>query len=189
MVYGLAGIYNVQDILYQWEAAGVFDYVLPFLLIFAVIFGILTATSVFGKNKGVHVIIAIAVALMALRANIYGRYIVREFFREVFPQTAVALSVILVAVILTSIFIPKEHLKGWLIGFYCLGGLSALLVVFNSFSNLSWFSSGWWSDYGGILIGLLFVIAVVVAVSLTGNTDDQKKTSSDTVTLKGWRED
>jgi len=188
MVYGLGGIYNVQDVLYQWENAGVFDFVLPFLLIFAVIFGILTATNAFGKNKGVPVIVSLSVALMALRATFGGRYLVREFFREVFPQTAVALSIILVAVILTSVFIPKEHLKGWLIGFYSIGGLAALLVVFNSFSNLSWFTSGWWSDYGGIMIGLLFVVAVVVAVSLTGDSD-KKSSSNGDVTLKAWRGD
>ena len=188
MVYGIGGIYNVQDILYQWETAGVFDFVLPFLLIFAIIFGILTATNAFGKNKGVHVIVSIAVALMSLRATFGGRYLVQEFFRDVFPQTAVALSVILVAVILTSVFIPKEHLKGWLIGFYSIGGLAALIVVFNTFSDLNWFSSMWWSDYGGMLIGLLFVVAVIVAVSISG--DGKKSSSSSTeVTLKPWRED
>jgi len=183
MVYGLMGINSVQDLLYQWESTGVFDFILPFLLIFAVIFGILTSTNAFGKNKGVHIIIALVIGLMALRLGM-----VQDFFREVFPRTAVALSVILVAVILTSVFIPKEHLKGWLIAFYSLGGLSALLVVFNSFSQLNWFNSGWWNDYGGVLIGLLFIIAVVVAVSVTG--DGKNKSSSSTeVTLKPWRDD
>ena len=184
MAYGFGGIYNVQDLLYQWESAGIFDFVLPFLLIFAIIFGILTSTNAFGKNKGVHVIISLVIGLMALRLGM-----VQDFFREVFPRTAVALSVILVAVILTSVFIPKEHLKGWLIGFYSLGGLAALLVVFNSFSQLNWFNSYWWNDYGGIMIGLLFVVAVIVAVSITGDSKNGKSSGSTEVTLKPWRDD
>lgn len=153
---------DVGYILSQWESVGVFDYVLPFLLIFAVIFGILSATNVMGKNKGIHTIIALVIALMAIRLDM-----VTLFFREVFPRTAVALSIILVAVILTAMFIPKEHMGGWAIGFYSLGGVAFIFVMFNTFSEFDWFGSSWWDEWGGMLIGALLLIAVIVVVAVT----------------------
>lgn len=153
----------IQTILAEWEAFGVFDFVLPFLLIFAVIFGVLTTTNVFGPNKAVHIIIAIVIAILSLRI-----FFVQEFFREIFPRLAVALSVILVTVILTAIFIPKEHMAGWAIAFYSIGGLAAIIVIFNSFSAVGFFGSNWWYEWGSSIIGALFVIGVIIAISVSG---------------------
>ena len=46
--------FNIYDLLNQWESIGVFDYLLPFLLIFAVVFAILETTKVLGEQKGIH---------------------------------------------------------------------------------------------------------------------------------------
>lgn len=165
----------VDVLLSQWEAYGIFDFVLPGLLIFVVIFGILTTTNVFGNNRAVHTIIALVIAILALRMGY-----VQDFFREIFPRTGVALAVILVVVILTSIFIPKEHMGGWAVGFYSLGGICALLVVFNSFSTLSFFGSNWWYDWGSMIIGALLIIGVIIAVSVAGKgSSDSKQVSFD----------
>src|SRR3989344_6808594 len=153
----------VEALLTTWESYGVFDFIFPFLLIFAIIFGILSTTNVLGTNRGVHVIVALVVAAMSLRLGY-----VQDFFREIFPRTGVALGVILVFVILTALFIPKEHMGGWAIGFYSLGGIAALLVVFNSFSELSFFGSNWWHEWGSMIIGALVTIGVIIAVSVSG---------------------
>ena len=45
---------TITNILNTWADLGVFAYVLPFLMIFAVVFGILSKTEILGKNKGVR---------------------------------------------------------------------------------------------------------------------------------------
>ena len=45
-------ILSLRDMYFQWESVGVFDFFLPALLIFAIIFGILTSTRVLGGNRG-----------------------------------------------------------------------------------------------------------------------------------------
>ncbi|HLC53096.1 MAG TPA: hypothetical protein VJK03_00995 [Candidatus Nanoarchaeia archaeon] len=160
----------IETLLTQWESLGVFDFVLPFLLIFAFVFGILSTTNILGTNKGVHVTISLVIGLLALRMGF-----VQDFFREIFPRTGVAIAVILVLVILTAIFIPKEHLGGWAIGFYSLGGLAAVIVVFNSFSELSFFGSNWWHEWGAMIIGALLVIGVIIAVSVSGGSKGQSQ--------------
>ena len=82
--YGYFGGGALGDLFGQWEAAGIFAYALPFLLIFALVFGLLSKMNIFksGTNdgKGVNVMIALAVAFMALQFDI-----VSVFFSELFP--------------------------------------------------------------------------------------------------------
>jgi|SRR3989338_1807179 len=160
---------NVIDVLDQWNIAGM-DYVLAFLLVFAVIFGVLSATNILGKHKGVHVIIALVIAIMSLRGGMAV-----GFFNQAFPRVAVAIAVILSLVILTAVFVPKEHWSGWSIGLYSVGALAFLFVIFNSFSDLEWFGSNWWTEWGGLLLGGLLIIGVIIAVSVTGGDKEDKK--------------
>lgn len=161
--------FDIASILSQWEAAGIFDYVLPFLLIFAVIYGILSATAAFGKNKGVHVVIALVIGLISLRLPF-----VSNFFREVFPRAAVGIAVIIVFVILVAAFIPDTHMNGWMIGFYSLGAIIALIVVFNSFNALDWFNSSWWTDWGAWIIGALLIIGIIIAIAVPEKSSTTK---------------
>lgn len=160
-------ITSVMDLLNQWNSIGV-DYILVFLLVFAFVFGVLTATKILGKNKSVHVIIALVMGLMSLK---FGLAV--DFMSRVFPKAAVAISIIVIFVILTALFIPEdeEKRKGWMIAFYCVAAIAFVFVVFNAFSEISWYSSGWWTEWGGMIIGALLIIGVIIAVSLTGNTD------------------
>lgn len=160
MAYG----FDVGSVLADWESRGIYDFVLPFLLIFAVVFGILTATNIFGKNsRGINTVIAFVIGLMSLRFGL-----VPEFFSKIFPYASVGLSVLLVLIILVALFIPKEHLAGWMIGFYTVGAIIAIIVVIKTFYNLSWFDTPLWSDYGGLIIGALIMIGVIIAVAVSG---------------------
>ena len=83
---------SIQEVLQLWANLGFFDYVLPFLLIFAIVFGVLNAIKIFGKeNKGINAIIAVAVGLLSLQWGF-----VPQFFSEVFPRTGVALAVVFI---------------------------------------------------------------------------------------------
>ena len=97
MFFATYGYYGgaIGDVLNQWEQAGFFSYVLPFLLIFALVFGILSSIQVFKENRAIDAIIALVVGLMALQFEM-----VPIFFAQVFPRLGVALSVILVILIL-----------------------------------------------------------------------------------------
>ncbi|MEK6827230.1 MAG: hypothetical protein AABX99_01980 [Nanoarchaeota archaeon] len=78
------------DLLAKWEQAGFFSYLLPFLLIFALIFGILLKLNIFKDNKMVNGIIALSVSLMSLQFGF-----VPDFFSQIFPRVGVGLAIIL----------------------------------------------------------------------------------------------
>lgn len=150
---------TIADILNQWQSIGVFDYVLPFLLIFTIVFGILEATNIVGKNKGVHVIIALAVGLLALRMDF-----VQNFFKEIFPRLGVGLAVILALLIMTGLFINNLEARYWMWGIAAVGIVIWLIILVGSFENFGWFGSGFFQDYAGMIIGAVLLIGVIIAV-------------------------
>src|SRR3989338_5094006 len=87
--------FSLGDLYAQWETSGVFDFLLPALLIFAVIFGILTSTNVLGGNKGVNFVVAASATLMAMRLQI-----VSDFFSLLLPGLGIGIAVIVVVLIM-----------------------------------------------------------------------------------------
>lgn len=164
---------DVATILSQWESVGVFDYVLPFLLLFAIVFGILTATNILGHNKGIHSIVAIAVALLALRLDFVPR-----FFAEAFPRLGVGLAVILAVLICVGLFIPVEERKYWNWGLGTIGAVVAIVVITKSFDAFGSFGFGIaWDGYIGWIVGAVLLVGVIIAVGTSGSDKETDKDS------------
>ncbi len=102
-----------------FEELGVFQYVLPFLVIFALVYGILTRTKIFQENPVVNGIIAISVSLLSLQFES-----VPLFFSKVFPRLGIGLAVILVLLIILGMFMPQEK---WIV--YVLFGVAAITLI------------------------------------------------------------
>lgn len=163
-------VVDIGIILSQWEAAGIFDYLLPFLLIFAIVFGVLNTTNILGSNKGIHIIIAVVVGILALRLNF-----VSAFFAEVFPRLGVGLAVLLTIMILIGLFVPKNERRYWLWGLGAIGFIIAIVVITKSFQNYTWFSFGAYSDYVGWIVGGVLLIGLIIAVAASGNNSNGDK--------------
>jgi len=150
----------IGNILNIWGQAGVFSYAIPFLLIFAMIFGILSRMNLFKENRAINGIIALAVALMALQFPF-----VPMFFAEIFPALGVGLAVILVILILTGLFIDPKN-KGWMVGLSVVSIIVVAAVLISSSWSLGlsfggWFRYNWPTLIGiGIFIGLIILIVV-----------------------------
>jgi hypothetical protein len=163
-VGGYGGGFNLYNVLNQWEASGVFDLVLPFLLIMAVIFAILSTTNILGSNRGINIIIAIVIGLFALRLGF-----VQAFFTEVFPRLGVALAVILVGVILVGLFIPQEWkaFKGWFIFFGVVAAVIAFITNLQAFAALDFLGSQFWQEYASTIVTVIFVVAIIIGIVLS----------------------
>ena len=162
--------FSIEDLIFEWEAIGVFDWILPFLLIFAVIAGILSTTRILGNHRGVNVIISMVIALLALRTGL-----VQAFFAELFPRFAIGLSILIVIVLLAGLFIVPEDLKGWFIGFASAGAVIGLVVVILTFGEFDWFNSFFWQDYLGVIIGGILLLVLIIAVFITSGEKPKPK--------------
>lgn len=162
--------FTIQDILLQWQSIGVFDYLLPFLLILAIVFGILSYLKIFGDNRGVHIIISFVIALLSLNSGF-----IQAITAELFPRLGVGLVVILTVLILTGMFIADDERRFWGWGLAGLAVVIAIIVLFKSFDVLGWIG---YYGYGGEMIGwviggIIFIILMIAVFS--SNTADKKK--------------
>ena len=164
--YGSFGGGALGDLFAQWEAAGIFMYALPFLLIFALVFGLLMKLNIFASkdspNKGINVMIALAVAFMSLQFDM-----VSMFFSEIFPRFGIALSIILVILILGGLFMPTNRENNWfmvalaIVVFIIIG-----TVIYNSLDVFGWGIGGpglsyFWNRYGALIIFAVIIIAII----------------------------
>ncbi len=181
--YGLFGGGSIGNIIAQWEAAGVFHYVLPFLLLFAITFGLLMRVKIFtleeegdGKkpNKSINAIIALSVSLMALQFDF-----VSLFFAELFPRVGVALSIILVLIIIGGLFLPSKN-KGFTWGLIAIVFIIIAIVIFQSLSAFGFSGGGYWfRNNMGSLIGWAVFIGLIIAI-VSGSTSPKDKNAPET---------
>ncbi len=158
----------IGDLFAQWEAAGLFEYVLPFLLIFAVVYAILSFVNVFKNNKAVVAIISLAVALMALQFNL-----VSYFFADIFPRLGIALSIILVLLILGGIFLDWDN-KGMKWFSFAIIAVTIIAVVWGPLRNIGLFSGIGINLFGanlGTIIGVIVVVGLLAWMISGGNTN------------------
>jgi len=168
----------IGDLLARWEQAGVFNYVLPFLLIFALVFGILSKMSLFGENsKGINAVLALAVGLMALQFNFVG-----TFFAEIFPRLGVGLSIILAVMVLIGLFAPQgEKGKPGLFQNIMLGVaiIVAIVVVAQSYGAFGWYSgynlNYWIMENWPTVLGILIFLGALVGIIGIGNKSPKVK--------------
>jgi len=141
---------DIGNILAQWEQIGVFAYALPFLLLFALVFGILTRVKIFDENKAINVVISLSVSLMALQYNF-----VPQFFSQLFPQVGIGLTFILMAII----FLGLSTNTNWTWMLTVVGVIIIVVIMVNSF------------DVGNTTFGMFFsqhFATIIFSVILIG---------------------
>lgn len=155
------GFYSggIGDLLNKWEQMGVFSYVLPFLMIFALVSGILAKSNIFDKNKVVNTILALAVSLMALQFEFVPR-----FFSEVFPRFGIGLAVILILLIFIGLF--TDNNSGWQkIVLMVVGVIIVIVVLVSTSGALGWASGSFINEQWGELAFWIIIIALVVLIA------------------------
>lgn len=164
--------WTVQSVLNSWASAGIFKYVLPFLLIFALIFGLLQKSNILGDNKGVHAIIAAALGLLSLVGDYFP-----NFLEKFAPNLAVAVSVVLAAIILLGVFYdPKDEGRKkivWVI--FVVAVIFGIWLIADTFSGYSGIGYNIWDNYGPGLITLIILIIFIWAVVSVGGSKDKKE--------------
>jgi len=160
---------TITEVLNIWNEIGVFSYVIPFLLIFAVVFAILDKTKMLSgkdnENRGIIAIIAVAIGLLSLQFDF-----VSEFFAVVFPRFGVGLALFLVIIIFLGFFYPESGKDGWSGKVAWVGWTVGIGVFIWALSSWDQWSSqaafgGWFVDnvWALIILGILVAIIIVFA--------------------------
>jgi len=170
MIWGLMSLVSYYpaggdlfgNVLFQWEQAGVFAYVLPFLIIFAIVYGLLAKMNLFKNQNGINIVLALSTALLSLQFNL-----VSVFFAEIFPRMGVGLAIIFVFIVLAALFVPtKSKAFSWLMVIFGLVIFGT--VLWNTFDAIGWnFGGGYWNYYSmnwGNIILIVLVGGAIVGI-------------------------
>ena len=163
---------SIADILNQWDAMGIFSYALPFLLLFAVVFGILEKSKIFAKdgtsNKGVDAIIALAIALLSLQFDF-----VSTFFATIFPRFGVGIAIFLVLILLAGLFYKEQNDRKT---FFTIGMIIAAAVILWAITSWNFwgdpFGISWWFEeyFWAIVIGILIIVGIGAVIGFGGGS-------------------
>lgn len=162
------------ELIQSWEQLGVFSYMIPFLLIFAVVYGILNKLNLFGEstNKTINAIISLGVALMAIQFEV-----VPIFFSDIFPRLGIAMACVLVFIILMGLFGEKDNTTLSNTLMWSSFGVAILIVV----QSTEIFREGA-SDILGIIPGdaipIIALIILFALVIMSARSPKEKQTHS-----------
>jgi len=181
--------FSLHDLYSQWETSGVFDFLLPALLIFAVIFGILTSTGVLGANRGVNFVIAATSALMAMRLQI-----VSDFFGLLLPGLGIGVAVLVTVLILSGLFLQKANWRQWMPTFFWGGVVIGLIIVISVLNSFAWFGSVWWQVNWVSVVWIVVIVAILAPLFVTPKTENEKEWENQNfeipfVNLRGKKEE
>lgn len=176
--YYSGGFGNAGYLLQQW---GIFDVILPFLLVYAIVYAALKKVEVLKEDK-INRIVSLVVALSFIAPHIGAgttNWYVRSFgfdpvviVNTAIPQVGVLAVAVTLMLILAGLVSSKDKQVDSL-GSYALYvaiGLVALIFAY----SLGWFQSAWlsWIFYDpSFVMIVLIVLAVGIALNFIGGEE------------------
>jgi len=155
------GLFSFPRLFESLEYLGLMDALLPFLLIFTLVFAILQKTQILGKGrKNFNVVIALVVALSVVIPHVLGTYPsgfdVVDIINTMLPQVSLILVAILLLLLMIGIFAGATTIPTW------IAAICFLLMLFIFIGSTEWlYGLDWLYDiFGSEAISLLIIILV-----------------------------
>ena len=155
---------SVYDFVYNLQDIGVYDVILPFILVFAIMYALLNKIKIFGTGTGVravNIVVALVFALLILLPE-YG---IVDRINLYLPRFAFIIILLVTGMILLG-FLGRdvEHgLQGWLFGLVLLVSIAGLIAV-NSDIFPKDTSFGYFLSDNAWTIGTIIVVIVILAM-------------------------
>ncbi len=157
--------------MYTLQTYGVTDVILPFLLIFTILFAVLQRIKLFGENqKSIHTIVALIMSLLAVIPHVTRRYPVNYdpivIINTLIPSAAVLSIAIILILFLFGIFGSKFFEGGSPVWAMILI-LAILFYIFGA--TVGWWDDpsrtfgNWWSSELTTLIIIILVFGIIIA--------------------------
>ncbi len=177
---------DFRNLIWDLDAMGFTDVVLPFILIFAVVYAVLKKVKITDKDN-INVIIALVIGLSFVGAsvgNIYpGGMDPVSIMNQSLPTVGLILIGILMLLIVLQLFDAPLDTKGGLGNIIVIASFVVILVIFLSSGGFMvpgatvprwlWFIYN--PAFHTILYAVIFFGLVVLAVTYTGKKPEDKK--------------
>lgn len=170
---------NIYDVFYDLQASGFYDFALPFLLVFTIVFAILEKTKLFGKEektgeprKNINIIVAIVIGLIVI-----NQFEIVDKLNLFLPKVSLFIIIAVMFLILIGIFGANvsEGFSGVALFIFAIISLLIIYWALIPSSPGDLFGGGgsdfgfWLQDNASILI-LLVVIGIIIWAVAGGKT-------------------
>ena len=176
----------VERMMEMLERQGFVDVILPFLLIFTIMFAMLQKTQILGEGKkNFNVIVSLVTSLLVVIPHVTGRYPVDAdpvvIINTAIPQVSLIIVAIIFLLIMLGVFGQDKVFlgmaaPGWVLAF----SLIIITIIFGSAAG--WFDGkleNWLTRvFGPDAIAIFIMIAVFAIIISFITRDPQKPVSS-----------
>ncbi len=165
-----------EDGLIQLEEAGILDVILPFILVFTIVFAVLTKTKILGEDKegkprkNFNAVISLVMGLAVVIPHVVGSYPdgadVVTIINNALPNVSVVLVAVIMLLLIMGVFggdvnIAGSSLAGWAVIF----AIVATLVIFANAAE--WFILPDWLSFledpeTQALVVVILVFALII---------------------------
>ena len=157
------GLQNFVRILENW---GLTDVLLPFMLIFVIIYAIFQKTKILGEGKkNLNTVVSLVVALLVVIPHVTGRFSANAdpviIINNALPQVSLVLIAIIFLLVMIGVFGQDSvmlgiSMPGWIAFF----SFAVIVIIFGG-------AAGWWSgSFGNTLEDFFGTEAIAVGIML-----------------------
>lgn len=185
---------NFEDFIRTLDQWGLTDVLLPFLLVFVIIYAILQKTKILGEGKkNLNVAVAVITGLLVVIPHVMGTISMDrdpvEILNRALPQVSIVIVAIIFLLILIGVFGQEQVFLGMSMpSWVAILSIGTILVIFGS-------AAGWWqpsltdkfenlfgSDSLSIVVMILvfgIIIAYITSEPKEGGASGLKKVGID----------
>ena len=175
--------YNLEYFLKLLESWGLMDVLLPFLLIFVVIFAILQKSRILGENaRRFNAIVSLIISLIVVIPHVLGIYPPNGDIVTIMNTAIPQVSIIVVAIVMLLILVgivggERNWMGGSLSGWIAIAAFIAILYIFGAaagwWTGWDWFHRFFGAEAVAIVIMLLVFAIIVWWITKGGETGDK----------------
>ena len=159
---------NFVQVFRSLEAYGMTDALLPFLLIFTILFAMLQKTKILGAGKkNFNVMVALIISLLVVIPHITGSYPPGKDIVEILNTALPNVSILVVAILMGLLLIgllggEAKWVGGSLSGIFAIISFGGIIYIFGG-------AAGWWNNklnfwFDSDVLALVIVILVFAIV-------------------------
>ena len=181
----MSGYYNLETFIIALENWGLTSIILPFLLIFTIVFAVFQKIKILGEKKSYNIVIALVLSLTTVIPHVTGNYpmnydpvlIINRFL----PQVSLIVIAIVMLLLLVGIWGAESDWAAGNIVTSWIVILSVIAIIWTFGAAANWWGGWYWLDniFGQDTIAILVMILAFGLVIWFVTKDDTKESSGD----------
>jgi len=177
---------DLTSLIYDLEYYGIFDVILPFLLVFTLVFAVLQRIKLFGEDKkSINIVVALIIGILTVVPHVTGRYPAQydpvAIINSLLPSVGV-LSVVIILILFLGGMFGGEYSGSSVPGIIMVLILLVIGYIFGT--TVGWWEApsqtfgSWWSSSLSTLVIVILVFGVIIWFITSGD----KKTPGESLT-------